>query len=105
MKDSTECAATPVLLGTLLEIVEAHRGAFRQERPFLRMQTLLLGQLFTFARHTVTQNLLSLGLTDADWTAWYRLFSQRRFDEEELARCLFRQTLREQPPDQPMCWA
>jgi hypothetical protein len=100
MKDSTERAATPVLLQALWEIVSAHAGAFRQQRTFVRMVTLLLGELFAFARHTVTQGLLALGLTDADWTAWYRLFSRPRFAEEELARRLFRETLVHQPREQ-----
>jgi hypothetical protein len=32
-------------------------------------------------------------VTEGDWSAWYRLFSHRRFDEEELGRTLFRETL------------
>ncbi len=33
---------------------------------------------WAFARHTLTQCLLAVGLVDADWSAFYRLFSQRR---------------------------
>jgi hypothetical protein len=54
---------------------------------------LVLGELFAFARHTVTQGILALGLTDSDWSAWYRLFSRRRFEEEALAGVLLRETL------------
>jgi len=82
MKDSTDWARLPVLLRELLVLLYAHRSAFRQERTFLRAMGLLFGELFTFARHTVTQGLLALGCTDADWSAWYRLFSRPRFAEE-----------------------
>ncbi|NLG99478.1 MAG: hypothetical protein GX491_19150 [Chloroflexi bacterium] len=43
----------------------------------------------SFGRHTVTQDLLTLGLREADWNGFYRLFSRARFDEEILAHCLF----------------
>lgn len=41
-----------------------------------------MAELFTFGRHTITQLLLSLGLDKEDWTGWYRLFSEGRFQEE-----------------------
>ena len=28
----------------------------------------------------MTQGLLALGETEKDWSAWYRLFSHKRFD-------------------------
>jgi hypothetical protein len=89
------------LLQNMVALLEAHRPAFGQERVFMRVGGLLMGELFTFARHTVTQGLLSLGLTDADWTAWYRLFSRQRFDEAQVAGYLFRETLVHVAPDQP----
>jgi hypothetical protein len=54
---------------------------------------LVIGELFTFARHTLTQVLMALGLTDADWSAWYRLFSTGRFDEAGAAAVMFQETL------------
>ena len=45
------------------------------------------------ARHTVSQLLMVLGLTDRDWSAWYRLFSARRFDDEAASKVLFRESL------------
>jgi DDE superfamily endonuclease len=83
----------PSLLDALRELVEAHRSAFRQERTFRRMQALLFGQLFSFARRTVTQALVALGMSDRDWSAFYRLFNEPRIDYEELARCFFWETL------------
>lgn len=97
MKDST----FPTLLQTLFDLLEAFRPTFRQERTFLRAFGLLLGELFAFARHTVTQELLALGLTNGDWSAWYRLFSRRRFDPERASECFVEQTLRHVPLDQP----
>lgn len=80
-----------------MELIEAHRAAFRQERTYRRAVGLVFGELFSFARHTVTQGLLALGLTDGDWSAWYRLFSRERFDEERLASCLIAETLAHVP--------
>jgi hypothetical protein len=81
--------------------VAAHRPAFRQHRTWARAEALLYGQLFAFGRHTFTQCLLSLGLTDADWSAFYRLFSTPRFDADQLSRCLFQETLVHSDPTQP----
>ncbi len=100
-QDTTEQAAVPVLLATLLALIAAHRPAFRQERPYQRAVALVFGEVFVFARHTVTQALLALGLAEADWTAWYRLFSRRRFEESVLGQLLLRQTLPHSPEDQP----
>jgi hypothetical protein len=97
MKDST----LPTILQNLFELLEAFRPTFRQERTFLRALGLLMGELFVFARHTVTQELLALGLTDSDWSAWYRLFSLKRFQAEAASAVLFRETLRHVPADQP----
>lgn len=97
MKDST----LPPILQNLFELLGAFRPTFRQERTFLRVLGLLLGELFVFARHTVTQELLALGLTDGDWSAWYRLFSLKRFQSEAASAVLFQETLRHVPADQP----
>jgi len=101
VKDSTDRAQLPVLLRELMALVYAHRSAFRQERTFRRAIGLLFAELFSFARHTVTQGLLALGCTDGDWSPWYRLFSRSRFVEEELAGCLLRETLADVPSKEP----
>jgi len=93
VKDSIDRAGLPALLRELVGLLCAHRGAFQQERTFLRATGLLLGELFAFARHMVTQGLLALGCTDEDWSAWDRLFSRACFAEEDLAGCLLRETL------------
>ncbi|MDQ7034112.1 MAG: hypothetical protein Q9P01_04555, partial [Anaerolineae bacterium] len=65
------------LLKHLFEILEAHRRIFTQTRVYNRAVALLLSELMVFTRHTITQQLIALGLTEADWSAWYRLFSER----------------------------
>ncbi len=89
------------LLHELLALLLSHRGAFRQERTFGRMQALIFGYLFSFARRTVTQVLLALGLTDDDWSAFYRLFNGPRIDYEELTGCFLSETLENMPETGP----
>ena len=97
IKDSTQ----GVLLQKLFELLEAHRGVFRQERVYWRNVGLVLGELFNFGRHTVTQGLMALGILDGDWSAWYRLFSRERFEEEQLARTLLGETVKEVAENEP----
>jgi hypothetical protein len=97
-------ASTPLppLLAALLPLLAAHRPAFRQARTHERAVALVFGALFAFARHTVTQLLTALGQTEADWSAWYRLFSApRRLDYGELTRRFLREVLAAVPADAP----
>ncbi len=89
----------PPLLQNLMALLAAQRSVFRQERTFLRALGLFLAEVFLFARHTVTQGLLALGVTDADWSAWYRLFSWGRFQPEVAAACLVKETVKEVPAE------
>lgn len=89
------------LLAELSRLLAAHRPAFRQERCFRRMKALVLGYLFCFARRTVTQVLVALGLTDSDWSAFYRLFSEPRMDYGELTGCFLSETLIHVPEARP----
>lgn len=90
------------LLEALRYLLVSHRCAFRQERTFLRAQALVFGQLFSFARRTLTQALSALGLTEHDdWSAFYRLFGEPRIDYEELTRRFFLETLPHLPPTTP----
>lgn len=96
-KNITRGEEKGTLLQTLFELIEVHRPAFKQERTFQRAVWLLLSELFTFARHTVTQELLALGESERDWSAWYRLFSHKRFDYQQLTNITLRETVREVP--------
>ena len=82
------------LLKNLFHLLEAHRPAFKQERVYRRVVALVMAELFTFGRHTITQLLMALGQTEQDWSAWYRVFSRGRFVYEWVSRILFRETLR-----------
>jgi len=93
------------LLQELEALVQAHRSAFKQERPFWRAVGLVLGEVFNFGRHTVTQALLTLGMSQGDWSGWYRLFSRERFEEERLSNCLLNETLKHVQEDEPYCVA
>lgn len=88
------------LIKELKELLQAHRGAFGQERIFMRVVGLVIGEIMTFGRHTLTQVLMSMGLAGDPWSAWYRVFSRGRFDEEAVTKQLFRETLQHVAPDE-----
>jgi hypothetical protein len=85
------------LLVELLELLAAFRPAFGQARSYRRCVALVFGSVCAFARHTLSQLLLALGVTEGDWSAWYRLFSKQRIDVDALDAELVRQTLPEIP--------
>lgn len=89
------------LLQNLLELLERHRAAFGQERTYWRAVGMVLGEIFNFGRHTVTQGLMALGITDGDWSSWYRLFSRGRFVERAVSKIFFRETLQHTSPGEP----
>jgi len=90
---------TPDLLNNLLKLIEAHRPIFKQQRVHLRVMALIFAELLAFSRHTITQLLMTLGLTEQDWSAWYRLFSRGRFNADRASEVLFSQTLDHVPAD------
>lgn len=89
------------LLDALRRLLRMHRPAFQQERTFRRAQALTLGHLFSFARRTITQSLVALGLTNCDWSGFYRLFNEPRIDYEELTGCFLRETFDHVPYSEP----
>jgi len=91
----------PALLENLFGLLERHRGAFRQERTYLRSVGLVLGEIFNFGRHTVTQGLMALGMTDGDWSGWYRLFSRGRYEERKVSHILLCETIEHTDPADP----
>lgn len=97
IKHNTQSA----LLHNLFELLALHQPAFRQARSYWRVVGLVIGALFNFGRHTVTQGLMALGLTDEDWSGWYRLFSRRRYVESRVARLFFRETVTHTAPAEP----
>jgi len=82
------------LLKHLFDLLAIHRPVVKQQRVYDRLVALCLGQLMSVARRTITQLLFTLGLTETDWSAWYRLFSAKRFDYVRACVIFFRETLR-----------
>lgn len=82
------------LLKNLFQLIGQQRGIADQQRVYDRLELLILAELFVFGRHTVTQMLMSLGLSEQDWSGWYRLFSEERFKYEEASEGLFEESLR-----------
>ena len=82
------------LLKQLKRLIKAHRPIFKQERIYQRAAALFFAEIIVFARHTITQMLMSLGQTEADWSSWYRLFSQKRFPYEQASGVMFQETLK-----------
>ncbi|MFZ4816639.1 MAG: hypothetical protein ACOYL5_19040 [Phototrophicaceae bacterium] len=73
--------------------------AFDQERGYQRVLALLLAEILAVAHHRGADLLQVLGLTDKDWTAWYRLFqSGRLFHEARMACGMLREYLRAVSP-------
>lgn len=91
----------PELLPELMGLVEACEEVYGQKRVHNRIIALVMAELFGFGRHTITQLLLSLGLTDEDWSAWYRLFSEGRYDEEETAAIMVGEMISEVEATEP----
>lgn len=82
------------LLKHLFGLLQAHREIFKQERVYQRVVALVVAEIFVFARHTVTQLLMALGMTEQDWSAMYRVFSRGLFNYEAASQVLFRETLK-----------
>lgn len=82
-------------------LLDAHRAAFKQTRSFARCAVLALGMIFAFARHSVSQCVLSLGQGGRDWSAWYRLFSGKRYRQEDLDEIMLGKMLEDVPVDEP----
>ena len=83
----------PELIRELGELLEGAREAFGQERVYRRAIAMVMGEIYTLGRHTVTQVLRTLGHIAEDWSAWYRMFSRGRFAEAQAGAGLLGATL------------
>lgn len=92
----------PALLEALVRLLAAYRPAVRQERVFVRFVHLTLGLVLALGRHTVSQLLVALGVSDGDWTAWYRLFNRARLDLTIVQAILLAQVLSVLPATGPV---
>ena len=101
MKDTKEVEESPVLLGEVIGLVKKCEKEYKQKRVFNRVMALVMAELFAFGRHTLTQLLLTLGLTDEDWSGWYRIFSVGRYEEEATSRVMLEEMLKEVEEGEP----
>lgn len=101
MNDNKRSEEKPELMTELLRLVKECEGLYGQKRVFNRVLGLLMAELFAFGRHTITQLLLTLGLTDEDWSGWYRLFSCGRFEVEGSSKVLLREALEMVTEEEP----
>jgi len=90
---SSTIPQNPELLKNFFTLLGEYRPLFKQKRTFLRVLQLVLGEIFVFARHTISQIIMALGHNEEDWTAWYRLFSRERFPYTAFRDLLLRQVL------------
>jgi len=101
MEDSRKAEEKLVLLPALLSMVEKCKVAYGQRRVYNRVLGLVMAEFFAFGRHTMTQLLLVLGLTAEDWSGWYRVFSQGRFDEAQNSGVMVQEMLLEVEEREP----
>lgn len=83
------------LLNHLTQLLQAHHPVFRQERVFQRVALLVIAEIVVFARHTITQLLMGVGLAELDWSGWYRLFSHGRFPYDAASAVLLAETIQQ----------
>ncbi len=101
MEHTTPAEPFPSLAANFLALLADQRPAFRQQRTYQRMCLLVVGFLWSLARHTLTQALLAAGAGDADWSPFYRLFSHDRIRMTHLQQRLMRQTFQHVAPSAP----
>ena len=89
---------TPALARTWFDLLAAYRPMVRQDRTFFRLVLLAVACVLGFGRQTLTRWLVTLGVGDQDWTAWYRLFNQSRVHLPTLQATLLDQVLADIPP-------
>ena len=88
------------LLKELRQLLEAQRPVFKQQRVYEAALWLVLAEIVVFARHTITQMLMSIGRTDEDWSRWYRLFSCGRFNYDKASELFFQESLKHVKADE-----
>ena len=101
MEDIRKEEEKPVLLAELLGIVKKCEDAYGQKRVYNRVLGLVMAEVMTFGRHTITQLILVLGLAWEEWCSWYRLFSESRFAEEQTSVVMLGEMLKEVSEEKP----
>jgi hypothetical protein len=99
MTDSSTNDVNDRLFSTVLAQLAPYRASVQQDRVFDRLAMLTLGSALSLGRHTTSQLLVTLGATDDDWSAWYRLFNEPRVETEQVQSILLGQVLEVVSPD------
>ena len=90
------------LATTWFALLAAYRPMVRQERTFVRLMLLAVACVLSAGRHTLTRWLVTLGVGDQDWTAWYRLFNRSRVHLPTVHATLIDQVLAVIPATEPV---
>jgi hypothetical protein len=99
--DNKQYLEKPTLITELMLLISRCESTYGQKRVFNRVLALVMAELFSFGRHTVTQLLLTLGLTEEGWSPWYRVYSHSRFNEEKTAEIMVAEMLTEVDETEP----
>ena len=94
-----------MLLTSLLSLFLSWRTVFAQDRLYRRAVRLALGSLSVVGTATLTRILASQGRDEQDWTADYRLFSQRTWNPNHLFDVLLPTALGHYPDRGPVVMA
>jgi hypothetical protein len=78
-QNSTVTQEMPAILAELWRLLEGARTLHGQERVYLRSVAMVIAELLTLGRHTLTQLIRTLGAVNHDWSAWYRLFEKQTY--------------------------
>lgn len=101
MNDTRKERKRPELVMELIQLLQKCGEVYGQKRVFNRAQVLVMAEIMGIGRQTVTQLLVTMGLTKDDWSAWYRLFSEQRYKEEETSGVMVQEMLKEVPTEEP----
>ena len=72
------------LLETFIEIISLWRPTFTKKQSFVRAAQHCLAALCLCGRKTITQLISVLGQDQQDWSAHYKLYSKRNWEEKKL---------------------
>jgi len=73
-----------MLLRALLQLLDAWRPAFQQDRSARRAAAQALGMLASFGRRTLSRAIWALGRQQQDWSADYRLHARSEWKPARL---------------------
>jgi hypothetical protein len=100
--DRTTARRPTPLLDHLFGLLAAARPGTCSSRVWHRVTVLTVGSLVALGRHTLSQVLVAIGVSDQDWSAWYRVFNRTRFAGAPGRRVMLAQLVAGYAPDAPL---